>query len=123
MKTCTRPRQHGRSEKCAWQKDKCKKFTHFAGILSFGINDEKVAFSVITAIALTSLFETTNQLEDPFVENRLDGIDVEAELRDEFLGELLEIRRNHFPDAPPFDATVLFPVTKRGPEIRLFQAG
>jgi hypothetical protein len=82
----------------------------------------KVAFSVVTSVALTSLFESVSQLEDPFVGGGLDIIDVEAELRDEFLVELLDVRDRNFPDAPSFEANIMIPITKHGPEIRLFQA-
>lgn len=81
-----------------------------------------IAFAVVTSLSLTSLFECVSQLEDPFDRDRLDGINVEAELRDEFLVDLVDIRDYHFPDAPPFEANVLIPITKRGPQIRLFQA-
>jgi hypothetical protein len=77
----------------------------------------------VTSIALTSLFECVSQLEDPFVGCGLDVIDVEAELRDEFLVELLDLRDKHYPKSPPFEANITIPITKEhGPDIRLFQA-
>jgi hypothetical protein len=81
-----------------------------------------ITFSVVTSIALTALFESLSQLEDPFMSGALDCIDVEAELRDEFLVELIDIRDHRFPDAPPFKMNIQIPVTKRGPQIRLFTA-
>jgi hypothetical protein len=81
-----------------------------------------ITFSVVTSIALTALFESLSQLEDPFVGGNLDGVDVESELRDEFLVELLDIRHHWFPDAPPFQMNIQVPVTKRGPQIRLFKS-
>jgi hypothetical protein len=81
-----------------------------------------ITFSVVTSIALTALFESLSQLEDPFVGGNLDGVDVESELRDEFLVELLDIRHHRFPDAPPFQMNIQVPVTKRGPQIRLFKS-
>lgn len=82
----------------------------------------EVAFSVVTSIALTSLFECVSQLEDPFVGSGLDIIDVEAELRDEFLVELLDLRDRNYPNSPPFEANIMIPITKEpGPDIRLFQ--
>jgi hypothetical protein len=81
-----------------------------------------IAFSILTSIALTSLFESIFQLEDPFVGSRLDCIDVESDLRDEFLVELLDLRNYYFPNAPPFDAKILIPAPERSPEIRLFRA-
>jgi hypothetical protein len=62
-----------------------------------------IAFSVITSLALTSLFEAVAQLEDPFVGHRLDGINVERDLRDEFFVELIDSRSAYFPSAPPFE--------------------
>ncbi|KAG7362842.1 hypothetical protein IV203_026202 [Nitzschia inconspicua] len=81
-----------------------------------------ISFSILTSIALTSLFESVFQLEDPFVGSRLDCIDVEADLRDEFFMELLDLRNYYFPDAPPFEAKILIPSPERSPEIRLFRA-
>ena len=62
-----------------------------------------IAFAVITAIALTSLFETIQQMEDPFVGNmKLDNIDVIREFEIDLKRQLLSRRRRHFKDAPPF---------------------
>lgn len=62
-----------------------------------------IAFSVITAIALTSLFECTTQMEDPFAGSLiLDNIDVCRELKKDLQRQLLARRRRHFKDAPPF---------------------
>ena len=73
-------------------------------------------------IALTSLFESVFQLEDPFVGSRLDCIDVESELRDEFLVELIDLRDYYFPNAPAFEIDVEIPAPAKSPEIRLFRA-
>ena len=62
-----------------------------------------IAFSILTCIALTSLFESLSQMEDPFVGRFvLDGIYVQKELGEDLMAELLESRRYHFPKAPPF---------------------
>jgi hypothetical protein len=62
-----------------------------------------VAFSVMTCIALTSLFESLSQMEDPFVGLYvLDGIYVHKELGEHLMAELLECRKHHFPNAKPF---------------------
>lgn len=62
-----------------------------------------IAFSILTCIALTSLFESISQMEDPFVGLFvLDGIHVQKELGEDLLAELLECRNAHFPDAPKF---------------------
>jgi hypothetical protein len=62
-----------------------------------------IAFSIMTCIALTSLFESLSQMEDPFVGLFvLDGIHVQNELGDHLLAELLECRSYHFPKAPEF---------------------
>jgi len=62
-----------------------------------------IAFSILTCIALTSLFESLSQMEDPFVGRFvLDGIYVQKELGEDLLAELLECRRFHFPKAPEF---------------------
>ena len=84
-----------------------------------------IAFSIITSIALTALFETITQLEDPFVNynnkdsstsdgisgnlksqmamtTSLDGIDVTKELQIEFVHSLLDWRQHCLPNAKPF---------------------
>jgi hypothetical protein len=81
-----------------------------------------IAFSILTSIALTSLFESVFQLEDPFVGSRLDCIDVENELRDEFLVQLIDLRDYYFPEAPAFEVDVQIPAPETSPEIRLFRA-
>jgi hypothetical protein len=81
-----------------------------------------IAFSVLTSIALTSLFEVVVQLEDPYVGSQLDCIDVEAELRDKFLVELVDMREHYFPDAPKFEFDILIPISKPSLELRLFRA-
>jgi hypothetical protein len=62
-----------------------------------------LAFAVITSVALTGLFETVSQFEDPFVNaSRLDGIKVREELVESFTVTLLKMRRLYFPNAPEF---------------------
>jgi hypothetical protein len=81
-----------------------------------------VAFSVLTSIALTSLFESITQLEDPFVGIvALDGIDVAEELQGEFREQLLSCRYHHFPSAKKFELDTVERSLPSGPEIRLFQ--
>ena len=71
-----------------------------------------IAFAVITAIALTSLFETIQQMEDPFVGNlKLDNIDVLEQLENDFRKQMVSRRRRQFKDAPPFKPKV--PVDKQ----------
>jgi hypothetical protein len=65
-----------------------------------------VAFSILTSLALTSLFEAVAQLEDPFVGLRLDGINVERDLRDELLVELIDSRAYYFPNASKFELDI-----------------
>lgn len=56
-----------------------------------------IAFSVLTSIALTSLFESISQMEDPFTGKvALDGIDVGKELQENFQEQLLCYRAYHF---------------------------
>lgn len=82
-----------------------------------------IAFSILTCIALTSLFESISQMEDPFVGLYvLDGIHVRKELGEHLRAELMECRKYHFPNAPPFD---FHGESIKGPEAhkyRLFQA-
>lgn len=83
-----------------------------------------ITFSILTCIALTSLFESISQIEDPFVGLFvLDGIHVEKELGEHLLAELLECRKHHFPDAPDFEYVgeqrEILPVA---PQMRLLQA-
>lgn len=63
-----------------------------------------IAFSVLTSLALTALFETISQMEDPFLgQNSLDGVDVESELSSAFAVQALTMRSHFFHDAEPFD--------------------
>jgi len=65
-----------------------------------------ISFAVITAIALTSLFESITQMEDPFLGNLiLDNIDVDGELKKDLKRQLLARRRRHFKEAPQFRAS------------------
>ena len=62
-----------------------------------------IAFAVITAIALTTLFESIHAMEDPFFDNlKLDNIDVIREFEIDLKKQLLARRRRHFKDAPQF---------------------
>jgi len=64
-----------------------------------------IIFAALTSIALTGLFETVSQFEDPFIESSvLDGVNVEKELVNDFKEELLELRRDFFPGAAEFIA-------------------
>jgi hypothetical protein len=81
-----------------------------------------IIFSILTSIALTALFESVFQLEDPFVGSKLDCIDVESDLRDDFLVELIDMRKYYFPDACAFEPNILIPNPEPSPEIRLLRA-
>jgi hypothetical protein len=82
-----------------------------------------IAFSVLTSIALTSLFESISQMEDPFAGIlALDGIDLTNELGVEFRQELLDWRKELFPDADAFELPEYSIVLLQEPEIRLFQS-
>jgi hypothetical protein len=62
-----------------------------------------IVFSILTSLALTSLFETISQMEDPFVEmSVLDGVNVKRELLDDFEIQLLTLRKSFFPASGPF---------------------
>lgn len=81
-----------------------------------------IAFSILTAIALTSLFESISQMEDPFVGIvALDGIDVNNELCVEFFQELLDWRKELFPNAKTFEMPEDSIILLQEPEMRLFQ--
>jgi hypothetical protein len=81
-----------------------------------------IAFSIFTAIALTSLFESISQIEDPFIGIiALDGINVGKELVEDFKDQLLDCRLHHFPDAKKFEHETESPHLPPGPEIRFFQ--
>lgn len=60
-------------------------------------------FAILTSVALTSLFEAINQIEDPFVAHlTLDGIDVHQEFHVKNRRRLLCLRDNvFFVSAPP----------------------
>jgi hypothetical protein len=64
--------------------------------LPFGI-----AFAVITSVALTGLFETVSQFEDPFAAEAsvLDGIRVHQELVGNLTPQLLMLMEKYFPHA------------------------
>jgi hypothetical protein len=86
--------------------------------LGFGIT-----FSVLTCLALTSLFESISQMEDPFVGLYvLDGIHVHKELGEHLLAELMECRKHHFPNAHPFNFEGECRNLEAAHYFRLFQA-
>jgi len=61
-----------------------------------------VAFAVVTSVALTSLFETISQMEDPFIAmSILDGVHVHHELVADFTPYLVALRSQYFPRAGP----------------------
>ena len=63
-----------------------------------------VLFSVLTSLALTALFETISQMEDPFCAYAsLDGVDVDTELSSSFSVQCLTMRSHFFRNAGPFD--------------------
>ena len=63
-----------------------------------------VLFSVLTSLALTALFETISQMEDPFCDYAsLDGVDVETELSSSFVIQCMTMRSHFYRDAGPFD--------------------
>jgi hypothetical protein len=63
-----------------------------------------IAFSIVTSVALTSLFESIYQMEDPFIGIiALDGIDVQQELEVQFHQDLFDRRQIFFPsETRPF---------------------
>jgi len=62
-----------------------------------------VAFGIVTALALTALFESLQVLEDPFVAQlKLDGIDCREEFQVLLWNSLVNTRRSIFPNAPPY---------------------
>lgn len=63
-----------------------------------------ITFSVLTSLALTALFETISQMEDPFMGYRtLDGVDIDSELSSSFSIQMLTMRSHFYPEAQPFD--------------------
>ena len=66
-----------------------------------------IVFSVLTSIALTALFETVYQMEDPFLPgNILDGVNVKQELLDNFQPQMMVLRKQFFPTATTYASTV-----------------
>ena len=66
-----------------------------------------ITFAILTSVALTALFETVTQLEDPFVMSSfLDGIHVRKELVDGLQPELETLRSHFFPSADPLDMSI-----------------
>lgn len=69
-----------------------------------------IAFAIVTSVALTSLFESIYQMEDPFIGIiALDGIDVEQELGVQFHQDLLDRRQIFFPTESETRPFVLVP--------------
>lgn len=63
-----------------------------------------IIFSILTSLALTALFETISQMEDPFLGHySLDGVDVEKELSSSFAIQCMTMRAHFFRSARPFD--------------------
>lgn len=76
-----------------------------------------IVMSVITTMALMALYESIQVMEDPFVAYRaLDGIDVREELEVLLWQQLVETRKEVFPDAPPY------PKAPRHPLLREYNA-
>jgi hypothetical protein len=103
-------------------------YAPFYGQMALDLNSlgMGIAFSVLTSIALTSLFESITQMEDPFVgitslDASLDGINVADELQGVFTETLLDARRYHFPDAKEIDLKPQKVSLPAGPEMRLLQ--
>jgi hypothetical protein len=66
-----------------------------------------IVFAALTAVALTGLFETVSQFEDPFIDSSvLDGVHVRQLLIDDLGTQILALRLHFFPDAPPFQHPV-----------------
>lgn len=84
-----------------------------------------IAFSIITSLALTALFECLIQLEDPFVGHvTLDGIDCYNELRVIYPKQFLIMRLLYFPNAPEMDTTAgLDPTGRSIDQPRIFKDG
>jgi hypothetical protein len=80
-------------------------YAPFYGQMASDLNSlgTAICFSILTAIALTSLFETISQIEDPFVGIiALDGIDIYQELQVGFMDIMMAWRKQCFPNAKPF---------------------
>ena len=61
-----------------------------------------IAYAVITAVALSGLYECVYQFEDPFVPTSfLDGVHVKAELIKTFQPQAAVLRSHYFPNATP----------------------
>ena len=74
--------------------------------IALGLNSlaAGIIFSVLTSLALTALFETISQMEDPFLGHAsLDGVDVDSELSSSFVVQCIMMRSHFFRDAEPFD--------------------
>lgn len=66
-----------------------------------------ISFSILTSLALTALFESLCQMEDPFFGHlTLDGIDCDNELRVRYVEQLLIMRSLYYPNAPPVESKV-----------------
>lgn len=63
-----------------------------------------IFYAILTAVALSGLFDCVAQLEDPFFgHTSLDGVNVQEELGKCFNGHLLLLRYQKFADAKPFE--------------------
>lgn len=79
-------------------------YTPYYAQIAFDLNNTltiAILFCIITCIALTSLFETINQMEDPFdpIISILDGIHVNNELNIIMKKQLITLRTEYFPNA------------------------
>jgi hypothetical protein len=65
-----------------------------------------ILFCTLTSIALTSLFETVNQLEDPFdpIYSVLDGINVQFEIVDIVQEQLMTLRQEFYPSSVSYSS-------------------
>ena len=62
-----------------------------------------IAFSVFTSVALTSLFESLHEMEDPFVHSSvLDGVRSNEALCEELVPQMLALRSRFFPASSEF---------------------
>lgn len=85
-----------------------------------------LAFATITSLALTCLFETVYQMEDPFVPTSfLDGVQVHEELVETVVEEMRVLRSSYFPEAVHLTDEAIMgmgsneDISKRSPAIRL----
>ena len=66
-----------------------------------------IFYAILTAVALSGLFDCVAQLEDPFFgHTSLDGVNVQEELGKCFNDHLLLLRKRAFVDAEPFEREI-----------------